>query len=277
MFKRPSVEKIYFEDPIQHIEYAARVCTNTEDKVSSGKESRDFVQKRIQTQEWSVMEHAGIDVAEHMPHLDKLSEMSPEFGLVMSRAVLGGIRLSDLMKYCSLYSTVDSLYNNDKFSLKRDKQLLSFLVTCSRATSQQFERHRNFSYCEKSLRYTKAKELSIVTIDEKELEKYKQSYEFILSNIQNKYEEFLESGMSRDEARKILPLGIETKFMVTGHITWWYDLLSKRYSKFASPDFIYIAQQLYEYMPDVLKARVNDTGLDKQFKKADEVVKRYTE
>lgn len=259
---KPSAKILHMPDILQQMEYAGRVCTNTTEKASS-ETAVQFLRKRAEQQEWSVFEHAGV-VADNRVTLDLLPEETPEFGLVMSRAVLGGVRCADAVKYCSKYrENIEGL-----LELTRDESLISVEVICSRAASQQLERHRNMSFCEQSLRYVKPASLTLVSWNpdrDKQIEAFTAATEAAMTC----YISAVNSGCSLDDARKLLPLGIATRLVVTGQLSWWYDVFSKRYCTKASKETILLMQQIYTLMPDNLKQRSVSTGLAQQFAKAD--------
>lgn len=221
-----------------------------------------FLQKRAKDREWSVFEHAAVIFNPDKIKFDLLPEETPEFGLVMSRAVLGDVRCSDVVQYCSKYR--DNIEGLEE--LPRSKDTYTFIVTCSRATSQQMERHRNFSFCERSLRYVKLEDFAICVPKKDDLD-----IEFTMAceNAYSVYSDLLRKGWSPDNARKVLPLCTETEVCVTAHLTWWYDMFSKRYHTKASNEFIKICQLIYKEMPEFFKERAEKTGLIEQFRKAD--------
>ena len=266
LVKRPSATIVNEPDIFRQMEYAGRVCTNTLHRMAENK-ALDFVTKRAQAKEFSVLEHAGIDVTNEMPKLDLLDEDSPEFGLVMSRAVLGGIRCSDLAQYSSHHRDPSTWAD-----LPRDHTILTFDITCSRATAQQLERHRNLSFCERSLRYVKlSKDTFEMCTADPESNSNNRSFMKAAETALDCYLELLDSGYSADDARKVLPLGTATRVVVTAQWSWWLDVLSKRYHKRASREMILLMQALYKLMPEQI-AHVVGNNLQKQFDEADRYV-----
>jgi thymidylate synthase ThyX len=247
------------------------MCYNSFEKATETS-AVPFIEDKVKAGHWSVLEHAGIDVTDNMPHLDKLKECSPEFGLVMSRAALGGIRYSDLIKYSSEFDTFEKAIKAD--SLKRDIYVMSFEITSSRYISQQFERHRNLSYAERSLRFCKVTKDNFGVVLPKTIkteEDIKPLTEHISKSI-DIYNQMIEQGYKKDDARAVLPLCTETKFIASGQITWWLDFLTKRYTPVASYEMIRLCKDLFGQMPVVIKETF-DKDYKQQREKADECIK----
>ena len=263
---QPSVKKVWFDDVFKHIEYCTRVCTNTQDKAD--KNSRKFVEKLIGMEHLSCLEHAAVDVSDQMVPLDLIKEDEPCFGLVMSRAVLGSLRYRDLYECSSIGKDLDKWQ-----TLPRSHGLVTLEIQCSRITSQQFERHRNFSYLERSMRY-----VTFDSIDNFEVvlpDAYRED-EKVLHQIETSFDLYkqLRNGMSADEARYVLPMCTATKFCVSGDLTWWLEFLRLRYNKAASKEMIKVASLVFKELPSEIYFYVGNTPeLEEQFEAADELIK----
>ena len=228
-------------------------------------EAEAFLKKRIEQNEWSVLEHAGVDIEQKHVDLSHDIEPTPAFGLAYARATLGGLRYSDIGQYSTEYAGVKVLTRE----LPRDTSLLTFHISCSIATARQLERHRNFSFCERSLRYVKVAPETFAACleDVADLEHVAPVVDLALK----KYAEMLDAGLSPDRARYVLPLCTQTEICVTGQVTWWVDLLSKRYHTKASDAFILLCQQIKEHLPEEAKSFFLAT-YGEQIKKADDYV-----
>ncbi len=85
----------------------------------------------------------------------------------------------------------------------------------SRACSHQLVRHRIASYSQQSQRYVPYNEMGFImpeSIRKKGLEK---EVELFAENAKNLYKRLVESGVPKEDARFILPTGMETKIVVT--------------------------------------------------------------
>ncbi len=149
---------------------------------------------------------------------------------------------------------------------------LSFRVKCPIYVSRQWMRHRMNSYNEISYRYVKAdlefyipknwryqdknnKQGSIGSfVDENLTQIYKDSIEKIMKN----YELLLEKGVSREQARGLLPLATYTEFIYTCNLHSLMHFLKLRLSKDAQYEIRAYAKGLLElakpYFPVALNA-----------------------
>lgn len=263
---------IWMPNVAEHMEYCGRICYNSFSRMTENS-AVPFLEDKIKNKHWSVLEHAGIDISDGMPDLDKLMATSPEFGLVMSRAALGGIRYSDLLKYSSKYDTMEKALA-DK-SLQRDKMLLSFEIVSSRYISQQFERHRNFSYAERSLRFVSIDKDSfeaVLPAGIRKNEELLKKVQPLLDRSVELYESMRSKGLSKDDCRSVLPLCTATRFIATGQITWWVDFLSKRYIPAASKEMICLCKDIYRQLPSAVQ-NIVDKHNKEQMEEADEHIK----
>ena len=139
--------KIYWNDDVlKHLEWCGRICYDSRDKITEDSAEK-FIDGLIKAGHLSVLEHAGaLFTSTNEEDWDKLNETSPEFGLVTARAALSSVRCSDLVSFCSKYSTAASLRN-----IERAKDLLTFEITASRSCTHQLVRHRNLSFSQQSL------------------------------------------------------------------------------------------------------------------------------
>ena len=262
----PTVTLYRNDDIYAHMEYCGRVCKASEHKMNANT-TMPFLKKMVKAKHWGVLEHAGIDVRDNMPDLNKLQDVSPEFGLCMSRAVLGGVRISDLLQYTDLKL-------EDIEAFPRDNSLITAEFSCSLATSHQLVRHRNFSFCQRSLRYTVPEELNLVNPGfEEGSEKYKRLVDSCEQAF-SIYKQQLEAGVAPDEARYVLPMATATKLVMTGNLTWWFDFLCKRYYTGASDAMIWLAQQLFKLMPESIHRAAATTEIIERFKQVDDYFKK---
>lgn len=132
----------------------------------------------------------------------------------------------------------------------------------SRNLSHELIRHRHLSFSELSQRYVDMTEANIVVppADREHLGSDMRSMPFESSrNYENAVTEILADGKTRKQAREAaryyLPAGLETKFVVTGNLRAWRDVLKKRDSEHADAEMQLFAKevkrQLLEEYPDV--------------------------
>ena len=261
---QPTAKVYWNPDPLKHMEYCGRVCYNSYENMKEGSAGK-FLDGLIKRGHFSVLEHAAVNInAKGFElHLDKVSEDDPEFGLLMARASLGSLRYADLVKFDSRYSTADSLKN-----LPRASDVLTFEVTASRICTHQFVRHRNMSFCERSLRFVKLDNWEAFEVVTALPEKFTRA-EQTIRTAWEAYNEALQV-TNADEARELLPMCTATKLMATAQATWWVNFLALRYHPAASIEIIKISRQIYEQCPDPIKEKIKELQLEEQFRKADE-------
>lgn len=250
--------KIYWNDDVlKHLEYCGRICYDSRDKITEDSAEK-FIDGLIKAGHLSVLEHAGAVFGSlQESDFDKLSDTSPEWGLVTARAALGSVRCSDLVAFCSKYSTAASLRD-----IQRADGLLTFEITASRSCTHQLVRHRNLSFSQQSLRYCKLSDKAqYIKPDIGDDKQANASLEEALRRAGISYNEMLERGANPDAARSVLPMCVATKIMVTGQLSWWLDFLRLRLSPRASKEIRAIASQILEQCPQVVKDKAEKLGI----------------
>ena len=150
----------------------------------------------------------------------------------------------------------------------------TFLITCPLFIARQIQRHRTFSYNEISRRYTsKDIEFYIPRSLRKQAETNLQcslpidiprSAEFtrlIKDHTQvclSFYNTLLDQGVSREQARAVLPQSMYTSFWMSGNLLNWSKFLRLRLDEHAQPEASEVAQavqsELLERYPTSLGA-----------------------
>lgn len=117
-------------------------------------------------------------------------------------------------------------------------------ITTSRAISAQILRHRSFVFQEFSQRYAevppkfvytearrqdlKNRQNSINDLPQETKDWWQEIQDELYSDLTHHYAEALRQGISKEQARMILPLGIETTLYMTGTIRSWIHYLQAR-------------------------------------------------
>ena len=150
----------------------------------------------------------------------------------------------------------------------------TFLITCPLFIARQIQRHRTFSYNEISRRYTSQDiEFYIPRSLRKQAETNLQcslpidiprSAEFtrlIKDHTQvclSFYNTLLDQGVSREQARAVLPQSMYTSFWMSGNLLNWSKFLRLRLDEHAQPEASEVAQavqsELLERYPTSLGA-----------------------
>ena len=149
-------------------------------------------------------------------------------------------------------------------------------IETSRAISAQFMRHRSFSFQEFSQRYSEVVEFEPVQL-RKQAETNRQSstedipsgdYVNVLVNnalefSEDIYKGLIESGVSRETARMILPMTAKTTFYMNGTLRSWLHFLEVRNHSHAQREAQDIAKEIekimLEHFPTILESVQNLT------------------
>jgi len=128
----------------------------------------------------------------------------------------------------------------------------------SRACSHQLVRHRIASYSQRSQRYVSEENFSFVMprtiIQHREAGKI---FCNVISHMKQAYNELLELGIKKEDARYILPNACTTEIVMTANMREWKHFLKLRLSKKAQYEIRQLAKEilhiLKDYCPNVFK------------------------
>lgn len=118
---------------------------------------------------------------------------------------------------------------------------ITYFIECPIYVSRQIVRYRTAVVSEKSLRYTRVRELDDKTLPEEIRREY--------SNIYSAYDNLIRGGTSFETARAILPLGTPTMLYYTINLRNLLHFFEQRISEHAQPE----TRQLAEMMLMVAK------------------------
>lgn len=133
---------------------------------------------------------------------------------------------------------------------------VSFYVQgVSRNMLLELERHRHLSFSVISTRFVDATKMRVVVppalheivgsdtvpLDSDQIEEY-------LTTVDILVEKGATRKQAREAARWLLPGNLETKFIVTGNMRAWRDVLKKRYSQHADAEIAMFAQGVLELL-----------------------------
>lgn len=160
---------------------------------------------------------------------------------------------------------------------------LTVLVECPLYIRSQIHRHRTFSYNEVSRRYTsdgiafympdtihlqstKDKQMSVENNDEELVTSIKNEIAEIDEYLEKKYNSFVERGVSREDARMILPNNLMTKFYMSGNIRNWAHFIELRIDEHAQYESQIIAQEALKiavnHFPETMKTLMKYASID---------------
>jgi thymidylate synthase (FAD) len=147
-----------------------------------------------------------------------------------------------------------------------EHSVLTFRITCPMYIRSQIMRHRTFSYNEISRRYT-SKGIEFFTPQHfrKQAEKNLQCsseegvdnqievldvYEDAVQQCKKAYDRLLSLGVSREQARGVLPTCTYTSFYMTGNLNNWFKFLKLRLDDHAQDEVKVIAQEIQRVISD---------------------------
>ena len=139
----------------------------------------------------------------------------------------------------------------------------SFEVECSVAVLGQLTRHRHLSFTCQSARGSKFNEL-VIPKPSPDKEHTQEELDNFTSLCLLPYQIALETGASFEEARYLLPQGVNTKLVVTGNFLAWYEYLPKRLCRRAMPEHRELAelikQELGKTCPEIFDINLMNCG-----------------
>lgn len=238
----PNVEVVKISDPLKKIEYVARVCTNSYDKITEGS-AKPFCEKLLKMGHTSPFEHfRGIVPWEDYLNLksdifpygftERIMEDSPYYARMNGRDYLacGGdleylAELDEATNYITLKFTIDI------------------------GISRELIRHRQMSFMEMSTRYVNMKDgiefIRPLPFDwsTKKLGMVLSGWITLCEQAELIYKHMIEEGCTPQEARTVLPLSTKTVLFVTGMFRQWDDVFALRLAKGAHPSMRYIMEK----------------------------------
>ena len=123
---------------------------------------------------------------------------------------------------------------------------LTFSVKCPIFVARQWMRHRTFRYLERSGRYCISTEE--VYLPDKLVSDEEATT--LISRLLDKYTTLIKQGVSKQEARMILPLGTYTEFVFQADLHNLLHFLKLRLSPAAQPEMRFYAQRVADKVKD---------------------------
>lgn len=213
---------------------------NGKDAVLPGKAERSEFQKRIRYSEVAYGYHDGQELIE-----------------------FAGRLCYESFDFPNPKTATNSGYIQNIISLGHESVLEHASVTfyvegVSRNLSHELIRHRHLSFSELSQRYVDMEDAKVVgppayghdeaPLSEAHKEAYASSVEFLVGEGKTRKQ-------AREAARYGLPAGVETKFVVSGNLRAWRDVLKKRLSVHADAEMQIFATAVHDILltefPDV--------------------------
>lgn len=133
----------------------------------------------------------------------------------------------------------------------------TFLVEdISRICSHQFVRSKHLDFLQRSQRYCNEERMKMIipnTIDDK----YGEQARAYVTAAVSLYDDLIELGIKKEDARFFLPQGIGTELLVVGNFQAWYDFIKLRSGKEVQWEIREVAheinRQLHGIAPNIFK------------------------
>lgn len=190
------------------------------------------------------------------PELEELKDFTPEELIVYIARVsnpsnqLNKATAPKLLRYC---------FDHGHWSVF-EHVFVTMEIQTTRAIAAQILRHRSFFFQEFSQRYAVAQEIdthiearlqdnknrqnSIVTEDEELRKWFKEAQEEVAKMALEKYQEALQRGIAREQARFLLPLSTKTTLYMTGNVRSWIHYIKLRVSNGTQKEHSAIAKAI---------------------------------
>lgn len=131
----------------------------------------------------------------------------------------------------------------------------TFLVEgISRICSHQFVRSKHLDFLQRSQRYCNEERMKMIipnTIDDK----YGEQARAYVTAAVSLYDDLIELGIKKEDARFFLPQGIGTELLVVGNFQAWYDFIKLRSGKEVQWEIRAVAheinRQLHSIAPNI--------------------------
>lgn len=154
---------------------------------------------------------------------------------------------------------ISNIIDHQHFSILEHVNVTFYVEGVSRNLSHELIRHRHLSFSELSQRYVNMAQADVIIppvfreiepdLPEKGQLRADIAYEY-QHNLDVLKSEGVTGKAARQAARYGLPAGMETKFVVTGNLRAWADLLPKRMSMHADAEMQVFANQVFDLLVD---------------------------
>ena len=124
-----------------------------------------------------------------------------------------------------------------------EHSVFTFRIICPIFVARQWMRHRIGSYTEKSLRYTKPGSFTKLELNNTDAEEL---IEVVFKTTIHTYETLLNMGIKKEQARAILPMGIETEFYWTVNARSLMNFLQLRLDPHAQKEIRVYAEAIMD-------------------------------
>jgi flavin-dependent thymidylate synthase len=269
------------KDKHRSVFFGARVVFETEERIDLNK----LTKNEIQGLEWNDYKYSlGVFLAL------KLLYKKPKY---ISSEILSQIENIVKKDYPACYESMLKLPANtvseeeERLLESTSIQRVQFKVSVPIAVARQIVRHRGFDYTETSRRYTdkmieffkpskwrkQAKKATDCSIENEFIEEYLFEYEHEGRDIVYEYDQLgilardwyannIQEGMSKEQARMILPQSMMTTLLMSGSLRTTISFLSQRLDKHTQLETREVAQQVYDLACEQFGKELIDVLID---------------
>jgi len=138
----------------------------------------------------------------------------------------------------------------------------TFLISgISRACANQLTRHRLASFLQESMRYRKVDDRDIVVPPKIAAQPAAaKKFEGCFKETQRVYKELLEMGIPKEDARFILPLGTQTRLVVSANFREWRHIINIRADPAAQWEIQELSRQIHRILKEHAPSVFFDLG-----------------
>ena len=278
---KPTAIELKQTNLFKHIELCGRTCYKSEDKITEDS-CHKFVDMLKKHAHGAMLEHGTVYLTIPKADIEEAIEYGKiAFDVVDELKSIQMMRLSSLRTHPLPHSKTIScgeyvyITTNYRVIVERDIEFImnkyqteptehhikrrTFKITCNRGVSHEFVRHRVFSFAQESQRYcnySKDKYGKEITFIEpiwheglsQEPHKKVNIYDWMdcMETCERTYFYLLESGLTPQLARGVLPNDIKTELIMTGFESDWEHFFKLRCANDAHPEAKYIADMIKE-------------------------------
>ena len=124
----------------------------------------------------------------------------------------------------------------------------------SRNFSHQMVRHRNTSYSQQSLHYTMAGDDLEVAMPAGLTDSQKARWHEVKAIAFMTYKDLVAEGVQKEEARHLLPSGVETKLVMTGNLRQWLHFTELRTCQVNCREILVVAMKVKRLLEEAVPA-----------------------
>lgn len=161
-------------------------------------------------------------------------------------------------KYCE--KLVAKIVSNKHHSCLEHAVFTFGVEGVSRNFSHQMVRHRNTSYEQQSLHYTMAREGFEMAAPSTMNEVQKNNWICTKQQAWDTYKLLVDTGIPKEEARHILPSGIETKLVITANVRQWLHFVKIRSCVVNCQEIIVVAHKVRRFLLEVMPVLEPELG-----------------